>query len=432
MRRRLTITLTAILSTGALSAQSPPPATDVLLVRSIRVEGNETTKEFIITREMSTQVGDTVDADQLVYDESRIYSLGLFNRVQIDQTSSDGAADLTVRVHERWYLYPYPILGFKYSDIGNLYYGLGVVHNNFRGRNEKVVFQFALGYDRWVQLIYQTPNLTGFRDVYFRLSLSAAREQNLSPGRDFYHQRTRSAQLTLGRRFGLHTLVQMSGGFETWDVSNEIAGGTLTPGGHDEFFTAGLNVSYDSRDIREYPTEGAFLQFNSMQYGFGRSAVEFFRYGADAAVFIPFASQITLAGRTHGQFSSGGAVPAYRYVYFGYRERIRGHFSRVLEGENLVGGNVELRVPILLPRYTELEWSPVPEFSLLRYGLYAAIFADAGKAWFRHEGFGGQPWYTGYGFGLHFLLPYSLVARSEVAWNPSGRAELVLDLGVSF
>lgn len=401
-------------------------------MRSIRIEGNETTKDFVITREMSTRPGDTLNADQLSYDESRIYSLGLFNRVTIDQAIDGKFADLTVRVHERWYLYPYPIIGFKHRDFDNFYYGLGVAHVNFRGRNEKLIFQFALGFDRWVQMIYQTPNLIGYDDVFFRVSLSAAREQNLSPDRGLYQQHTQSILLTLGKRFGLYSLLQANGGYELWKVSDEIAGGTLTPGGRDEFFSAGLNFTYDTRDIREYPTKGAMIYLNTMKYGFGGSAVDFFRYGADASLFVPLPSGLILAARSHGQFSSGGPVPAYRYVYFGYRERIRGYFHRVLEGENLLGANLELRVPILSPRYVEVDWSPLPEFSLLRYGLYVAVFADAGKSWFRSETYGGRHWYSGFGAGLHILLPYSLIVRTEMAMNPEGRAEAILDVGVSF
>jgi outer membrane protein assembly factor BamA len=365
---------------------------EVPIVRSILVEGNETTKEFVILREMSTRPGDTLNFNRLTYDESRIYSLGLFNRVEIEHMIDGNAADLVVRVHERWYLYPFPVLGFKYRDFDNFYYGFGIAHTNFRGRNEKLIFEFALGFDRWIRLIYQTPKLTDGDDVYFRISLSSARVQNLNPDRGLYQQRTQSVLLTLGKRFGLYSLLQASAGYELWKVSDEISGGTLTPGGRDAFFSASLNFTYDTRDIREYPTQGTLFQINTMKYGFGESVVDFFRYGADASRYTLLPSAITLATRVHGQFTAGGPVPAYRYVYFGYRERIRGYYNRVLEGENLIGANLELRIPLLSPRYYEFTASPLPEFSLWRYGIYAGIFADAGRIWYRDEGMGVRHW----------------------------------------
>jgi hypothetical protein len=93
---------------------------------------------------------------------------------------------------------------------------------------------------------------------------------------------------------------------------------------------------------------------------------------------------------------------------------------------------MELHAPILAPRYYEFPYSPLPEFSVWRYGLYAAVFADAGKTWFRSEGYSGRHWYSGFGGGLHFLLPYSIVARVEYAWNPEGEGQLILDLGMAF
>lgn len=416
---------------SGLRAQ-PGNGNDVLTVRSIRIEGNETTKEFVIRREMSTKQGDTLVAERIEYDKNRIYSLGLFNRVEIDYTIDGNAADLLVRVHERWYLYPFPILGIKYRDFDNVYYGVGVIHNNFRGRNERLIFSMAFGFDRWVQLTYRNPKLTADDDISLGISFSSATVQNLSPDRGFYQQSTQSFLISTGKRFGFHSVAQLSGGYEVWDVSDEIAGGTLTPGGRDEFFSVSANYAYDSRDVREYPTEGSFHSLVAAKYGFGGSAVDFFRYGYESQVFLPVHTEITLAGRTFGQFSSGGAIPAYRYVYFGYRDRIRGYFRRVLEGENIVGGTVEVHVPILSPRYYEFPYSPLPEFSVWRYGLYAAVFADAGKTWFRGEGYGGRHWYSGFGGGLHFLLPYSVVARVEYAWNPHGVGEIVLDLGMSF
>ncbi|MEX0602562.1 MAG: hypothetical protein WD295_04420, partial [Bacteroidota bacterium] len=94
--------------------------------------------------------------------------------------------------------------------------------------------------------------------------------------------------------------------------------------------------------------------------------------------------------------------------------------------------NVELRIPILSPRYVTVPWMKIPEFSVWRYGVSAGIFADAGKIWFRSEGFQRPPWRMGIGAGLHFLLPYSSIVRTEYAINDRGRGEIILDFGASF
>ena len=420
-----------LLFVGTNVGAQPKGDVSALMIHSIRIVGNDLTKDYIILREMSEQVGDTLDLDKIEYDKKRIYSLALFNRVDIDYSVKGNEADLIVRVHERWYLYPFPILGFKYGDLKKLYYGLGLVHTNFRGRNEKVYFSFALGYDRWLSLTYQNPKILDHDDIFFRLSLITARVQSLNPDKGIYQQQNHGVAVTLGKRFGLYTLLTATGGYEIWQVSDIAAGRTVAANGRDAFGSLGVNYSYDSRDVREYATEGSYLSLSIMKYGLG-AGVDFFRYGYDARTYIPILGGDVLAGRIHGQFTSGGPVPAYRDTYFGHHERIRGYFSKIVEGEDLVGGNVEVRIPILSPRYYEFKAIPIPEFRIWRYGLYAALFADAGKTWFRSEGFYGRPWYSGVGAGLHFLLPYSIIVRTEVAVNRSGRTEFIATFDAAF
>ena len=54
---------------------------------------------------------------------------------------------------------------------------------------------------------------------------------------------------------------------------------------------------------------------------------------------------------------------------------------------------------------------------------------DAGTAWFRDENFSTGNLTKGYGAGLHFLLPYSMIFRVEYAWNEVREGELIIDLG---
>ena len=403
-----------------------------LLVQSIRIAGNESTKDFVILREMSTSVGDTLDLVRLEYDKNRIYSLGLFNRVDIDYSAKGTQADLIVRVHERWYVYPFPVLGFKYRDIKKFYYGAGLAHLNFRGRNERLIGEFAFGYDRWVRFSYQNPKLTSDDDIFFRISGSWSRVQNLNPDRGTYQQEAVGGALTLGKRFGLYNLVTGSVGYETWKVSDLGVGRTVSTDGRDAFPSIGLSYTFDSRDVKEYATDGYFINLQATKNGFSRESVDILRYGYDARTHILLGNGISIGGRTYGQFASGGAVPPYRYTYFGYDERLRGYFNTIIEGEDIVGGNLELRIPLLSPRYYEFPHAPLPEFSVWRYGVYAGVFADAGKTWFRSEGPGGRRWYSGFGAGLHFLLPYSIIIRTEYAMNRSGKGQLVADFGTTF
>ena len=404
-----------------------------LVVSKIVVTGNETTQEHVILREMSLKVGSPLTAEALEADQKRIYSLELFNKVDVDYSAEGYEATVYVRVSERWYIFPFPVLGFKYRDIKKLYYGAGIIHENFRGRNEKIFGSFALGFDRWVNLTYQNPKLTDDDDIFFRGEVSYSHVQNQNVSQGLYDQRVLSAGTYLGKRFGLYNTLLGYVGYDDWIVSEPGEGRTASPTGRDRYVSVGLQYTLDARDLREYPTAGHLVILSATKIGVGHNDVDLFRYQADLRDYYPLGDGMALCGRVYGSFLSGGVVPAYLHAYFGYHERLRGYFSTVLEGEDMVGANAELRVPILKPRYHTVSASFLPpEFRVWRFGLYAGAFADAGAIWYRTSSMVKAPWHSGCGAGLHFLLPYSIVVRTEYAVNQLGKGQFVLDFDASF
>lgn len=427
--------LLMVLLPGALVCEhlSARTLVDSITVSKIVIVGNETTKDYVILREMILKSGARLDTLAMEHDKKQIYSLQLFNKVDIDYTVEGNGATVYVRVSERWYLFPLPIVGFKYRDLDKMYYGVSLIHQNFRGRNEKIMGSAVFGYDGWFDLAYQNPRLTDNDDIFIRgdAGYHHVRNQNTSQG--VYDQKVSEGGLMLGKRYGFYLTLVGFVRYDLWDVSDSQQGRTVSPTGRDRFFTVGYTATYDKRDIREYPTAGEYGAISVAKYGFGESDVNLFRYGIDLRDYEPLGGGVSLCGRVFGSFLSGGVSPTYLHAYFGYYDRIRGYYSTVLEGEDILGGGLELRVPILTPRYTtvSIRYLP-PEFSVWRYGLYAGVFADGGSTWFRTEQVFRNPWYTGYGAGLHFLLPYSVVLRTEYALNQHGRSQFVLGFGASF
>lgn len=427
MNQKTLLAVFAFLESSIAFSQS----VDSLLVKEILIQGNETTKEHVILREMSLKVGDRVTPEALERDRNRIYSLQLFNKVEIESAPHHDGSTLIVQVDERWYMFPFPVIGFRYRDVNKLYYGAGVMHQNFRGRNEKLFLSFALGYDRWVSLLYQNPKLTDDDDIFFRTAISYRHVHNLNVSDEEYEQTNLATGVTVGKRYGLFQTLVGYLNYDVWMVSNLGLGRTASSSGRDAFFSLGLGYTYDSRNIREYPTEGMLFSVGATKVGFGESQVNLFSTGYDIRGYTLLSEEWSLAIRSFGTRIVGGVVPPYRRVFFGFDERNRGHFNERLEGEGIVGENIELRFPLLNPRYFETPIA-IPQFKVLRYGLYAGFFADAGKIWYRSESFSSKPWLLGYGAGLHFLLPYSIIVRTEYAWNELGQGRFVLDFGVSF
>ncbi|MCI0706069.1 MAG: BamA/TamA family outer membrane protein [Ignavibacteriae bacterium] len=403
----------------------------LLTVRAVMIQGNLTTKDHVILREMKLKPGELITEALVDHDEKRIYSLGLFNKVELEVKPEGEEADVLVQVDERWYIFPYPIIGIRYRDFDKLYYGFGFVHTNFRGRNEKLFASFAFGFDRWVSLTYRNPRLTE-DDVSLGFEAKYAKLQSLSVETDVYDQTNLKLGVEMGKRLGLYTSVGGWINYDVWEISEPGLGRTVSDDGRDAFISVGGNFGVNTRDVNDYSTNGySFVLFGS-KHGFGESPVNFFRYGFDARGYTPIYDDVVLAGRTFANFAGGGEVPKYQRVYFGFLERIRGYFKDGREGEHIAGGSTELRIPLLMPRYYQLPFEFVKEFSTLRYGLYLGLFADAGTVWFRGQDVFQRRWFSGYGAGLHFLLPYSFVLRTEYALNMEGRGEFVFDLGAAF
>ena len=67
------------------------------------------------------------------------------------------------------------------------------------------------------------------------------------------------------------------------------------------------------------------------------------------------------------------------------------------------------------------------EFSVWRFGISLSLFTDTGATWFRGDRLTPGSFASGYGGGIDFLLPYSVVLRTEYAWNEFGTGQFIID-----
>ncbi len=400
---RATVAVIFLLASSACAQDTIPPLRlpdlfpdTLLVVDEVIVTGNEKTKPFVILREMSLRPGEQVTRERIEYDRERIYSLRLFNRVQVRALpSSPGKATVLVELDERWYIFPFPILGLRDRDWSKIFYGAGVVHNNFRGRNEKLFASLTLGYDPSVTLAYRNPFLDEDGTWFMDARASYNRIRNRSPGIEAvygeYEERHFSAMANFGTRIGRHHSVWLSGGYKLVHAPSDSVVTTISEDGRDHFPVLGAGYLYDTRDLLEYPSHGTMASATFLKSGVPGYDVDYFRFAADVRHFVLLPGGLTLGGRLYTDLGGGGTIPVYGRVYIGYGERVRGHFDEVVEGENIAGGIAELHVPLLPVRYLRMEFLP-DGFDLWRFGATAALFGDAGTAWFGSDKFSvGQP-----------------------------------------
>ncbi len=402
----------------------------------IIIEGNKTTKSFVILRELPFKPGDTVTTRELEYGRERVYNTGLFTKVIFQREPAGGTKiNLLIYVEERWYIWPYPVLGFRDRDWKRFYAGAGITHLNFQGEDERIAAMFALGYDPFGGISFYDPYFGPDRQYTLLLdgSYSHGRNAGVQPGNASgqFDDAFGNMQIQVGRRFGIYSILTLATSYNYAARYADTTDLVLSPTGTDVFASLKLAYVYDSRNYRAFATEGGYFALSLQKYGLGESLVNFGRVAFDARDFMSLSDIFTLATRLHGNFAEGPRIPPYNRVFFGYGERIRGMFNTVSEGESLVGANIELRIPLIRKMYIDLAGLPFRQFISNRIGLYWSFFADAGETTGRHLHFNAAGALYGYGGGLSLLLPYDAVIQADYARGSDKHWEFVLDFGAT-
>jgi len=390
--------------------------------------GNEKTKPFVLLREIKQQLGDSLDLERCEEDRKRILSLRLFNRVMMTATPVEDSVAIQIIVTEQWYIIPFPILHLVDRDWNKISYGLGLKHLNFRGRAETLSAIVKLGFNPQLSCTYVNPWLDRDKNWQFALNLAynRVRSKHFEDLDEKVDENQSHARISLGRRFGFHTSLTMEMGANQVTLTPPVLGQTLSPNGKDRFFQTALYFGWDHRDFKEYPMSGWLCRLSLQQNGLFSSTIDYRRAATDLRVYLPIKIG-TLAMRSAWSVSAG-KIPVYSRTYLGYSERIRGHFFDAYEGENRAVATLAFRRLIIEEQYFNM--SPESELSDLRFGMGFGLFADTGLIWFQDAPMRAEDLISGYGGGLHFLLPYNTVLRLECAFNESGHLQWIADVDV--
>jgi outer membrane protein insertion porin family len=429
--------LLAWLSSAAGQEQDLPSLVDSAAVNSpntliaVVIQGNESTKEEIILREMKLQPGDAITDETIEADRLRIQNLGIFNRVEIDEIPTNRGVILLISVSEMWYIFPYPIIFRNERDWGKISVGAGLLHNNFRGRREIIDFSFWLGYNPSVRLTYTNPWIFGKLRFYTSVSVFAKKVRNLRG--EVQGLKINENQIgfnwRIGKRFGHFTYFDVNVGYRQLTLSpRDSLLRTLSSSEKDKLPSYGFSFTHDSRDLWEYAHRGNFVQLWLQRTGWFGNLIDYVRYGADVRKYIPVGpTTLALRGTTN---LSTGTLPVYDLVHFGFANRIRGHFKERDSGENLLMGSAEFRFPIR--KITYHDWGPFQSMGRyganLRFGISAGLFVDTGALWNQNSELSFDRFISGWGGGLHFFLPYQILLRTEYGFDEDWNGQFIIDM----
>lgn len=411
-----------------------------IIVDSIQITGNETTEDFVILRELTFGIGDTLNPRIAEYSRERIYSLRIFNEVRLRPFAINEKNILRIEVEESWYIYPIPFITLKDRDWNKVSYGISVALHNFRGRNETLRGIAAFGYDPSFGFSYFNPNLSYNHNLNFQMEVGYGTVTNKSTKAEelygnSFTQKTFTSRVQIGKRFGNYNWFYLKTGFDYIETPFYQAGVNASNSNIDRTLSVGASYVFDTRDLTLYATNGIYTLLNFEFKGLGIDGINYRVADLEFREYRKIVQKFTAKWRISLRHTAGETVPYYDYSYIGYSERIRGYFyddSR--EGNDRFLGSVEINYPIIQETRINLYFIPLLPRSLLSYrvSLIGELFGDTGTTKNTYEPVTIKSFNTGYGTGISFLLLPYFICRLEFAINDNRNTEWIFDLGASF
>ncbi|MBD2768815.1 BamA/TamA family outer membrane protein [Hymenobacter sp. BT664] len=431
----------------------PCPGIARAAVSTILFGGNAVTKERILRAELDFREGDTLTiADlpaRLEANRRRLFNLQLFHAVVVQSSCAGNRLLIVFGVQERWYTFPVPILSLADRNLRSwldrpdrwrrVDYGVHVVRSNFRGRNEQVIANLQLGFNRKYELFYEAPGLGPYRRLGFGAGASyyqsrsldyITRADRLVPFRTDQGFPIQRFYATAGLRFR-HTVQFLT----AFDVSyhREQISDTIQQYNPDyyqgrterEYLDLTLTSTRNQRNTFAYPLTG--------QYAQARLTHRVFLAGTQPSLTtlrLCYSRYVALGSKFYYSVGlSGQARLTRRLAYadaraLGYEDLVRGYDQYVIDGRHygLLQQGVSYRLlhpePIRLPAIANAKINTIP------LALYLNIFVDAGYV------FAASPLpenrlpnhlLRAIGLGLHLVTYYDRVFTAEYTLNGLGQ-----------
>jgi len=457
---------------GMASAQpTNPPPVEYVVIQGISVEGNKKTRTEVILRELDFQPGDTIAFqelnERLRHNRLELMNTGLFTDAKIylkNWSEASRGLQLLVQIKENWYVYPFPI--FELADrnfnvwwttyehsLQRINFGVRFYHLNFTGNRDLLKLLIQYGYTRKYELDYRFPAFNASETLGFTTNLLWARNREINyataEDRQLFF---RDEQTFLLQRY------RIGGGLTyrpKWDVVHHLAAAfhynrigdrvlqELNPDYFDgrsrqRYLSLSYAFSWDTRDVRPYPSKGHFLGLSLRKDGLGPlNDLNRLQLDTDFRIFFPLAERWTWAAHLKGRYTlPRRPLPYHNLKALGYEfDFVRGYEFYVMDGPDFFLTKNSLRFRLF--RF-DIDWGRymlLEPFRRMPVRIHLAANLDGGYV--RH------PWSTpdnrlvntfllGYGLGLDFVVYYDKVFQVEYSRNRLGEGGIFLHWELNF
>lgn len=389
-------------------------------VAEIELEGNQKTKDHVISRELTVKPGQVLVRSDLERSLRRVLMLGLFEEVNADLREVPDRADevaVVVRVKER--RTGNVQLGVTWTGGEGLAGFVEVSDGNFLGRAQQMGVTLSHGPDaQRYHLNFTEPYLDSRgTSLGVKLGWQSVKTQPLGGG-DPYWDRRYGGELTLGRPLSEYTRGFLT--FANWRTDAPLVG---KPGQSLDVQTGtmrsvGLSTVTDTSDHPYNPSTGQRLRLSAELAGLGGD-FHFIKAESTYSHYIPVKlrnSRHVLAGRLNvGKLVPTGDEPAPDQELFrlGGPESLRGYEPSAFIGDTMLVSNVEYRFPIVKP-------------------VSGVIFVDAGRTWKEGESVDLRQLKWDVGFGVRIDIGALGMIRLDYGMTKEAPGRFNFSIGQQF
>ena len=401
-------------------------------LEKIVIEGNDKTKEKVITREINIEPGDLFNFEKVKKSLQKIYNLGYFEDVsmKLDPGTEEDSVVLVIKVIEKntgkfgigaGYNSEEGLMGFSSYEETNLF-----------GGGQKLEAKVEIGGRTTYKLSFLEPWLAGTPtsfgfEAYDTIYTKKDKEGEVILAE--YDEERLGGKLIFGRK--ISDSVRLGLELRSERVTYELISGIL-PEDTKQGLTNSLvpALSYDTRDNVFEPTSGWYHSFSLEKAGgFLGGDYDFTKYNLNLRVYISTQfigdlvgissvkkitdnlSKGVLAFRAMGGIANTD-LPSFAEYQVGGMNTVRGYDLGEFSGDKTLVFNVEYR------------------FSLTE-NFQAVLFADWGQAWDIGQSINLGDLKFGRGVGVRFDTPIGPI-RLDYGINEEGVGKTYFSIGHMF